>query len=70
VGDYHGDDDLATLIQRLDGRVSALERTRTIPVGSGTPTGTGSDGAMQGDTAGPYLWLKIGGTWRRTAALV
>jgi hypothetical protein len=70
VTDYLSDPNLPALLRDLSTRVAALERTRTIPVASGTPTGTPSDGAMQGDTAGPYLWLRVGGAWKRTAALV
>lgn len=67
---YHGQPDLTAFLRQLDTRLSALERTRTIPMGTTTPSTTPADGAMQGDTTGPYLWLRVGAAWKRTPVLV
>lgn len=61
---------LAREIAALKKRVSDLERTQgAIPQIVGAPTSASADGSQAADTTGPYYWLRVGGVWRRTAAL-
>lgn len=67
MGSYLSDPTLPNLLSDLASRVAALERTRTIPVATGAPSTTPTEGAMQGATGTARLYLYIGGTWRYTA---
>lgn len=60
----------AQKIVELEKRISDLERTqRVFPQVSGAPTNAAADGSGAADTAGPYLWVRVNGVWRRTPAL-
>lgn len=67
MGDYNLPPDLARAIAALSNRVSALERTRTIPVGSGAPTGALADGALYGDKVGSFFYVVLNGVPKKVA---
>lgn len=60
----------AQKLAELEKRIRDLERTQAVfPQVSGTPTADAADGSGAVDTAGPYLWVRVGGVWRRTPVL-
>jgi Flp pilus assembly CpaE family ATPase len=67
MGDYNPPPDIVRLISSLTERLSALERTRTIPVSAGPPTNAAPDGAMVVDITNHRLYVRDSGTWRFAA---
>lgn len=61
---YNLPPDLARAITDLSNRIAALERTRTIPTGSGAPTTAPADGAQYGDETNLKLYVRLGGAWK------
>lgn len=60
---YHGQPDLGNFLKALDRRLSALERTRTIPSGDGAPTSSPADGAQYMDTTNGDYYVRSAGAW-------
>lgn len=47
----------------MEQRLSALERTRTIPTGSGAPSGSPGDGAQYADITSGNYYVRENGVW-------
>jgi hypothetical protein len=58
---------LPAIIGEIHRRLGALERTRTIQVGSGAPTAAASDGAQYGDKTNLFYYLRLNGAWKKVA---
>jgi len=64
---YNTQPSVERTIREMDKRISALERTRPIPVGSGGPPAGQYDGSLWGDKTGLFLYVVLGGTARKVA---
>lgn len=63
ISDYTSPPDLAASIADMAARISALERTRTIPTGSGAPSSSPDDGAQYGDVTTGNYYVRVNGAW-------